>query len=353
MGLTLARWGEIRPPPAVTLITVIDQHSADDSGATNGGGAIWRDGQLIDFADATVHVFSHAVNRGTMVFDVLRVIGTRSGPAAVGLRPHVARFDRSLELMGMDRPFDVRTLERAVAETVAANPGASVVKLAAAWVEVAPASLPVRLAPSVYVAALPADEFETMTDPVTVVTAEMPKIPATVLPPSIKVAASYAPAVRHQMAAVAAGYDDVLFRSADGGLAEATTQSLLVVREGRVLVPSLDVVLDGITRRLLLDLAHHSGITVEVRDVQWDEVATADELILTATTRFIRPVRMLDGRELDAPGPLTRSLADELALVVAGTHELSDRWLTPLASLRGDAPAGARSGPIRASGTAD
>ncbi|MGF1595879.1 MAG: aminotransferase class IV [Acidimicrobiales bacterium] len=295
---------------------------------------IWRNGQLIPSVEATIHVLSHAAHRGSEVFDVLRVLPGDGGPVAVGLRAHVARFDRSMELMSMASPYDVATLERAVAETVAANPGATTVKLVAAWSEIAPTSRPLSLVPSIYVAAL-VDRTDPISprEPIDVVTSDMPKIPAAVLPPGLKVAASYTPGLRQQLAADRAGHDEVIFGTMEGTLAEATTQSLLVVRHGRVLAPSLDHVLDGITRRMLVDLITSDGVVVDVRDVGWDDVAAADELILTSSNRFLTPVGRLDGRVLDAPGPVSERLAALVADLAAGTHPLSGRWLTPLASL--------------------
>lgn len=315
---------------------------------------MWRDGRLVPWAEATVHVLSHAANRGSEVFDVLRVLpgpgagdgtgdrgsGDRrpgdggAGPVAVGLRPHVARFEHSMALMGMASPWDIRTLERAVAETVAANPGPAdrLVKLVAAWAEVPPATVPTSLAPTVFVACAPIASAGVLAEqPARLRSVPGGRIPADVLPTSLKVAALYTAAVRLQMTARADGYDDVILRTADGDLAEAPSQSLLVVTaEGRVLAPPLDSVLDGVTRRLVLDLALHRGLAVDVRAIRWDEVTDASELLLASTSRFIRPVAELDGVTYPAPGPVASELANDLQTLVAGRHPLSSRWLTPL-----------------------
>lgn len=297
------------------------------------GGVIWIDGNLVPAEEATVHVLSHGVQRGSTVFDVLKVVELADGPAALGLREHVARFMQSMQLMGMTSSAKLSELEQAVAETVAANPGADVVKLAGAWVEVPLRSLPVTTVPTVYVAALAPS---TTVDPggskstVKLKTATAPKMPAAVLPPSLKVAASYTSGVRERLHAVAEGFDDVVFRTVSGDLAEGTTQSLFVISGGTVLLPPLDAVLDGITRRVVLDLVRHADIDLDVRPVYWDEVTAADELFLSSTNSQVLPVARLDDRELPAPGPVTSSLASAMEELLAGSHELSRRWLTPL-----------------------
>jgi len=288
---------------------------------------------MVPSAAATVHVFSHGMQRGSTVFDVVKVVQLDAGPAAFGLREHVARFCRSMDLMGMQSPYEVGELEAAVAESVAANPGAVVVKLAAAWTEVPLRSLPLSTVPQVYVAAFPPNalaDAATTSQTVKVKLASAPKIPASVLPPSLKVAASYTPGVREGLVAQAAGFDDVVFRTIDGELAEGTTLSLFVISDGSIKLPPLDSVLDGITRRAVLDVAKHQNVPVEIRPVAWEEVTGATELFLSSSNFAVLPVEQLDQQTFQAPGELTAALAVDVEAMLAGNHPLSSRWLTAL-----------------------
>jgi branched-chain amino acid aminotransferase len=297
------------------------------------GDVIWIDGTLHPSENATVHVFSHGVQRGSTVFDVMRVVHLDTGPSVFGLREHMARFMNSMGLMGMTPAHSLPDLERAVAETVRANPTAEVVKVAAAWVEVPLRSLPVSTIPSIYVAALTPSATPDPgggLDTVKLRTATAPKLPSSVLPPSLKVAASYTAGVRERLAAQGDGFDDVVFRTVAGDLAEGTTQSLFVIRDGGVLLPPLDEVLDGITRRAVIDLIRHAGVMLDVRPVYWDEVTSADELFLCSTLSQVHPVSRLDDRELPAPGPISEHLSKAMGELLAGSHDLSRRWLAPL-----------------------
>ncbi len=306
-------------------------------------GVVWRNGQLVPFADATCHVLSHMAARGSQVFDVMLVTKAGGAPSAVGLRAHVARFLRSAELMGMEDVGEVGDLERAIAQTVTANAspvsqnaayrGCFVVKLIAGWTEEAIGVMPADVRPTVYVVVLPTggeEVFEVLKSPVKVKSATMPKMPAEILPPSMKVAASYTPGLREQLQARAEGFDHTVFKTVAGDLAESTTLSMLVVTDGRILAPPLDSVLDGITRRIVLDVAQDAGIPVEVRAIGWDEVLEADELFLSSTTHPIVPVALLDQQGYGAPGPVTRALAMAMTELYAGGHRLSEQWLTPL-----------------------
>lgn len=310
---------------------------------------IWRDGRLIPFAEATTHVLSHMSARGSQVFDVALAVGRADGISVFGLREHVTRFVQSADLMGMEDMPDVVELEAAVADTIETNRQASgldphqvgtlVVKLMASWDDPAVGLEPVTRTPVVYVAVTllhsasvdPSDSV--VPAPIRVKTAPMPKIPASILPPSMKVAAGYTPGIRHHLRAVDEGFDHVVFRTMDGDLAESVTSSVLVVSDRRIVVPPVDSVLDGITRRAVLDVAQSLDIPFTVRPVAWSEVIGADELFLCSTIRSVVPFGWLDDRDLDAPGPITRTLADAMSALLAGRHPLSDRWMTPVSSL--------------------
>ncbi len=294
---------------------------------------IWINGELRPFEDATVHVLSHAVQRGSTVFDVLRVVKGPDGPAAFGLRQHVARFLRSMSLMGMEPEYSVGQLEEAVAIAVVANEGAATVKLVATWGDIPMGTMPSRLTPTITVAALqPSDMALASVDPETVrlKVAAGPKMPADVLPPALKVGATYTAAIRERFVARDEGFDDIIFRTTDGHLGESTSQAVFIVRGGRLLLPSLDVVLDSITRRAVLDVAHSAGITAEIRTVEWDEVTSADEVFLCSTTHPVWPVAAIDRHEFAVPGPVTAELGAQVSELLGSTHVLSKRWLTPL-----------------------
>ncbi len=296
------------------------------------GRTVWVDGEFVRYEDARIHVLSHATQRGTTVFDVVRIVPVNSVPHAIGLAEHVERFARSMELMGMESDRSVPELIEAAARTVVANPGASIVKIVATWSEVPLRTLPVSLVPKIWIAA--AASGPNVDTPnasgVKLRTATAPKLPASILPPSLKVAASYAVGVRERMAAVAAGYDDVLFKTIDGGLAEATTQSLAVVKGQTIALPPLDVVLDSITRQMMIELAQHVGIDVEVRSISWSEVERADELYLSSANHCALPVRALDDRTYACPGPVTENVRDQAEQLLSGHHSISSRWLTAL-----------------------
>ncbi|HSG46406.1 MAG TPA: aminotransferase class IV, partial [Longimicrobiales bacterium] len=99
----------------------------------------------------------------------------------------------------------------------------------------------------------------------------------------------------------------------DGVALEGAHSNLFVVF-GDTLVthPLSNVVLPGITRGYVVELARELGITVHERPVQVEELARADEAFFTGTTTEVKPCVEIDGRPVGSgePGPLTRRLSD-------------------------------------------
>jgi D-alanine transaminase len=103
--------------------------------------------------------------------------------------------------------------------------------------------------------------------------------------------------VMHMRQGQAAGNQETLLFNERGELTEAAACNVFVIRGGVVATPPLDnQKLPGITRELVLDiLRRHSDIPVEERIVHRDELAAADEVWLTSSSKEIAPVTRIDG----------------------------------------------------------
>src|SRR5205809_5211176 len=82
---------------------------------------IWMDGELVDWADAKIHVLSHALHYGSGVFEGIRAYETARGAAVWHLEEHLHRLFRSAKLYHMDLPFSHDELVRATKELIRVN----------------------------------------------------------------------------------------------------------------------------------------------------------------------------------------------------------------------------------------
>ncbi len=302
-----------------------------------GGGErrIWLNGQLVPWAEVTLHVLSQSAARGSLVFDVMPCYELADGVAILGLREHSERFLRSAALAGMHVPYDLEQILAAVGETVRANPGVQVVKLNAYYPEISLDVLPAEPAATLAIAAfalgdpgLPAVEFPSR--PARLQVAEVRKIPSWVLSPQAKVAAGYFYTSVAKAQSRREGFDDVLLLDEHGDVAESSTQSFFLVDEGTLYTAPVDTVLSGITRRAVLELAADEGIPLKEGRVGAERMRSAAEAFLAGTTTNIWPVGQIDARTLPSPvpGALTARLVERFGRLIAGEDpELSPRWM--------------------------
>ena len=82
---------------------------------------IWMNGELVDWADARIHVGSHGLHYGSGVFEGIRAYETPRGTAVFRLRDHLQRLDNSARLLYMELPYAVEELRTACLELIGVN----------------------------------------------------------------------------------------------------------------------------------------------------------------------------------------------------------------------------------------
>jgi D-alanine transaminase len=121
-------------------------------------------------------------------------------------------------------------------------------------------------------------------------------------------------------AAKEAGCQEALLYLPDGTLTEGTHTSFFGVLNGALLTrPTSPAILPGITRGLILRLAHESGISVQEHVLKRDDLKKVSELFLTGTTSEILPIVRADNQTVGdgKPGQITRRLQEAYAKTVA------------------------------------
>lgn len=106
---------------------------------------------------------------------------------------------------------------------------------------------------------------------------------------------------------------EAILTTADGKLSDGITSNIYLIREGKLLTPSREAgIVEGITRGVVLGLAANMGLPIVEGLFDMNEIAKADEMFLTSTTREVVPIASVDGKMIGngRPGPITRRLLD-------------------------------------------
>ena len=288
---------------------------------------VWHDGQLLPASEARVSVYDRAFRNGEGVFETLRF----DDGHPFRLEAHLDRALDGATEIGLE--LDRSTLRRAVTEVVAANRGqlaAGAVRLTVSAGELDPVTpIPGRPArgeagrPTVVATVHPLRTAPTALPPAaTAATVRMPRAL-----PQVK-AVSYLPVLVARRAARERGADEALLIDEDDQVLEAATANVAALH-GRTLVtpPTEAGLLAGIARQVLLEVAPGAGWQVLERALPLSELLTADEAVLTSSSRQVFPLVAVDGHPIGSgePGPGARELLTAYRAEVARERRASEQ----------------------------
>jgi branched-chain amino acid aminotransferase len=129
------------------------------------------------------------------------------------------------------------------------------------------------------------------------------------------------------------GYDEAVVLTADGHVNEASAANLFVVRDGVALTPPVnDDLLEGVTRKAMMELLANEKILVQERSIDRSELYVADELFLCGTGVQISPVTEIDHRAVGSGeiGPITSLVRERYFDAVRGRLPEYTHWVTEI-----------------------
>jgi branched-chain amino acid aminotransferase len=278
-------------------------------------GFIWLDGKLVPWRDSRMHVLTHALHYGSAVFEGERIYEGR----VFRLPAHSARLINSARLLDYEIPWSRQQIDEATRAVVKANGLQAGYVRPIAWrgSEVLGVS---AIGTTVHLAIAPwAQEgrlsVQARDSGINVTMAKYRRPSGDFAPGLAKVAGLYIVCGIEKDRALKAGFDDALMLDWKGDLAESTGANIFLVIDGRLVTPTPENFLDGITRRAVMGLAKNRGWTVEERTVHPQELAQASEVFLCGTAAEIVAVGSVDDHHYQA-GPIARTLmADYQKLV--------------------------------------
>jgi branched-chain amino acid aminotransferase len=297
---------------------------------------VYLGGEYRSWDEANVPIMSHSFGRGSAIFEVIGFHDTPAGPAVFRLDEYVSRFWRSASLLGMEPPLTQEELQEAVLQTVKRSGLKSgLIKVFGFYPEISFGILPPRerFRVAVFVFSLEealGDRGESAPGTVTACVSQWRRLDPQTVPIEAKVAANYVNGMLARAEARKKGFDYAVLLDTQGFLAEGATESFFLVREGRLLTPSLGMVLQSITRKSLLTVAETMGVETFTGRLSPALLDEAEELFLSGTSAKLVPIRQMDARILSgAPGPVTQRLAERIEAITAGRDEQFRGWLFP------------------------
>jgi branched-chain amino acid aminotransferase len=316
-----------------------NQATTNDQGAAMSPFAetsvVWKNGRLIPWKDATIHLASHVVHYGSSLFEGLRAYDTPKGTAIFRLQDHTKRLFNSCKIYRMEVPYTQDQFNQAVVDCVRAN------TLKACYIRpivyrgyntlgVNPFPNPVDCAVMVW-------EWgkylgpEAMEAGVDVCVSSWQRMAPNTFPALAKAGANYMNSQLIKMEALLDGYEEGIALNIRGHISEGSGENLFLVMDGTVLTPPLSSsVLPGITRDSVIKLFADMGVRVVEETIPREMLYVADEVFFTGSAAEITPIRSIDKITIGngKRGPLTEKVQKAFFEVIDGARPDPRGWLT-------------------------
>jgi branched-chain amino acid aminotransferase len=295
---------------------------------------IWMDGKFVEFDDAAIHPLSNSVQYGMGAFEGLRTYFAKGKTRIFRLHDHTNRLFDSVHILGISMPYSKEELNKAIVETVRKS------QLPTGYIR-----------PMVYLGweafGLHATNLSTH---VMIATWDMGEY----LPPAkkdaglrlhtspyarinpssslgkAKASGHYINSILAYRDAIDSGYNEAVMLDSQGCIAEASSSSIFIVKNGAVYTPPDVSILLSITRDTVLHICKDLKLELVLKNITRDEAYTADEMFLTGTAAEIKAIGEYDNRRIASGlrGPITKKIQDAFQKIVSGTNTKYSKWLT-------------------------
>ena len=295
------------------------------------------EGDYVPLRDAKVSVMTHAFMYGTATFEGIRAYWNPEEGMLYGLkiREHVERIRMSCRILLMDNVPSVDELTSLIVETTRRNAFREDVYIRPSFYK-STRAIGVRLHNldnELTIVTLPFGNYIDTAAGVRLMTSSWRRNSDEALPARGKIVGGYVNMAFQKTEAELNGFDEAVVLTGDGHVNEASAANLFVVRDGVALTPPVsDDILEGVTRKAIIELLTNEGVPTEVRSIDRSELYIADEMLLCGTGVQVSPVVEVDHRPIGSGsvGPIGRLVRDRYFDAVRGRLPEYRHWVTPI-----------------------
>ena len=294
---------------------------------------IWKNGSFQQWDDTNVHILSHTLHYGTGVFEGVRAYDTLNGPAIFRLKEHTNRLFDAAKKINIEVPFELDEIIHAQCETLNKN------QLNAGYIRpiifLGNEGLGLRAKELSVNIAIAAWEWPSYMDP------EAKKKGISIAKSSYvqyenplhsgnKIIGTYFQNTMALHEAIDKGADEALMMDANGFISEGSGENIFIVKDLKLMTPTKDHCLNGITRQSVIQIAKDLNYDVDEKNLTFDDLISADEAFFTGTAVEITPISKVDEVKIghDGAGEITKVLQKKFDEVISGKDLNYQSWLT-------------------------
>ena len=254
-------------------------------------GKIWYNNELVDWADAKIHVLSHGLHYASCVFEGERVYEG----SIFKLEEHTTRFFHSAKRLGFEIPYSEKEINSACNEIISIQNVTNGYVRPFAWrgsemMQISAQQTKIHVAIATW-------EWGSYFDPklktngIKLNISRWRRPSPNSIPWDSKASGLYMICTLSKHEAEQQGFTDSMMLDHEGNIAEATGANIFFKdKDGNLHTPTPDSFLDGITRRTVIEIAKSKGIKVHERKIAPTELKNFVGCFLTGTAAEVTPV---------------------------------------------------------------
>lgn len=298
--------------------------------------AFFKD-NIVNIEDAKVSIMTNAIQYGTGVFGGIRGYyhTTENYLSLFRLRDHYKRFLTSINVLGCAFPYSIDDLIDIHINLVNKNaPNCNSYFRPFAYVgntSLGPNLAGVTLDYALYM--IPLNDYLPTSKGLSVMVSSWRRVGDNSIPARGKFSGIYINSAFARKEAQDNGFDESIMLSEAGNVCEGSAENIFIVRDGVLITPSpSDDILEGITRKTILQLARDLNIPVLERTIDRSELYCADEIFLSGTGCQIAWVQSVDKRVVGNGqiGTVSQQIRDIYLETVYGKIDKYSNWCTKI-----------------------
>lgn len=292
------------------------------------------EGKIVPWSEAKINIATHGFLYGTSVFSGMRAYWNEDKKKLFVFRPfdHYRRLLNSARMMAMEIPYDEEGLIDLTMNLLRTDNWKQDVYLRPTIYK-SDMGIGVRLhnlKDEFCMFVMPFEKYVSNDTNAHVTFSSWKRIDDNVIPARGKVAGAYANSALIKTDANRAGFDEALALDGNGHVSEGSAMNIFMIRDGVVITPPVtDNILEGITRRSVIELARNEmGLEVVERSIDRTEVFIAEEMFMTGTAAQIVAVTKIDHRPvgIGKMGPITTKLREMFDDIVRAKNPKYQKW---------------------------
>jgi branched-chain amino acid aminotransferase len=296
---------------------------------------IWKNGELVAWESATVHVTAHALHYGSSVFEGIRAYASSQGPAVFRLQEHTKRLFNSAKILRMEMPFSEAEINAAICTTIDRNGHEACYIRPIAMRGAGALGVEGRKNPTdIFILTMEWGAYlgaEALEQGVDVQVSSWRRTAPGTGASLAKIGGQYVNSQFITMEAHDNGFIEGIALDNSGNVSEGAGENIFVFYDGVCYTPGVgSSILMGITRSTALTLLEDLGVPIRYETISRDMLYIADEIFFTGTAAEVTPVRSVDRIKVGkgSRGDITKSVQDLFFAYTSGAKADVHGWLT-------------------------